>query len=93
MKKSTFAFLLIVSVLAAGYAMPGCGGKPVCSEFCNKADICLSELGIPIQDVYDNCLLPCAVQNPAWKSCVLSCDTDAPCVQYAVCLLYCGYWQ
>jgi hypothetical protein len=24
---------------------------------------------------------------------VLGCDTDMDCPQYALCLLYCGYWQ
>jgi len=93
MKRSLRVLLILVFVLVLGAGHPGCGGKTLCTDACNKANICLTELGLPIQDIYNNCILPCSVQNPAWKSCVLGCDTDAPCLEYAVCLLYCGYWQ
>jgi hypothetical protein len=93
MKRATSAVLAVAMVLAAGIALPGCGGKTVCGEACAKADDCLSQLGIPIQDIYNTCVVPCSYQNIAWKTCVLGCDTDKNCPEYALCLLYCGYWQ
>jgi len=58
-----------------------------------RVNFCLDQLGIPFQDIYAECVYPCNAQNPVWKVCVLHCDIEAGCLDYALCLTSCGYFR
>jgi len=88
-----FVAVLLCSGLGIAFGLGGCGDDDEdetaarCQAACNKIVSCADAFAVPIDLTVQECTEGCKVTIDAQAQCAFDCDTDASCIDYAVCIV------